>query len=96
MAKTVIKQVKLQIPAGKANPAPPVGPALGQAGNEHINGRPGADAYNGALGDELHGSLGHHLLLAVLVHANWLPKKNARKCGHIITVLGLVQALKVS
>ena len=32
MAKTIIKQVKLQIPAGKANPAPPVGPALGQAG----------------------------------------------------------------
>ncbi|EUJ47092.1 MULTISPECIES: 50S ribosomal protein L11 [Listeria] len=32
MAKKVIKEVKLQIPAGKANPAPPVGPALGQAG----------------------------------------------------------------
>ncbi|NLY78808.1 MAG: 50S ribosomal protein L11, partial [Lysinibacillus sp.] len=32
MAKKVIKIVKLQIPAGKANPAPPVGPALGQAG----------------------------------------------------------------
>jgi large subunit ribosomal protein L11 len=32
MAKKVIKVVKLQIPAGKANPAPPVGPALGQAG----------------------------------------------------------------
>ena len=32
MAKKIIKQVKLQIPAGKANPAPPVGPALGQAG----------------------------------------------------------------
>lgn len=32
MAKTLVKQVKLQIPAGKANPAPPVGPALGQAG----------------------------------------------------------------
>lgn len=33
MAKKVIKkQVKLQIPAGKANPAPPIGPALGQAG----------------------------------------------------------------
>ncbi len=30
--KKVIKEVKLQIPAGKANPAPPVGPALGQAG----------------------------------------------------------------
>lgn len=32
MAKKVMKLVKLQIPAGKANPAPPVGPALGQAG----------------------------------------------------------------
>jgi large subunit ribosomal protein L11 len=30
-AKKVVKVVKLQIPAGKANPAPPVGPALGQA-----------------------------------------------------------------
>ncbi|CDR31365.1 50S ribosomal protein L11 [Acholeplasma oculi] len=29
--KKVVKQVKLQIPAGKATPAPPVGPALGQA-----------------------------------------------------------------
>lgn len=32
MAKQVEKLVKLQIPAGKATPAPPVGPALGQAG----------------------------------------------------------------
>lgn len=32
MAKQVIKFIKLQIPAGKANPAPPVGPALGQHG----------------------------------------------------------------
>ncbi|MCL5069564.1 MAG: 50S ribosomal protein L11 [Actinobacteria bacterium] len=32
MAKKVIAQVKLQIPAGQANPAPPVGPALGQHG----------------------------------------------------------------
>lgn len=31
VAKKVVKIVKLQIPAGKANPAPPVGPALGQA-----------------------------------------------------------------
>ena len=31
-AKKVIKIIKLQIPAGKANPAPPIGPALGQAG----------------------------------------------------------------
>lgn len=32
MAKKVIGMVKLQIPAGKANPSPPVGPALGQHG----------------------------------------------------------------
>ncbi len=32
MAKKVIGFIKLQIPAGQANPAPPVGPALGQQG----------------------------------------------------------------
>ncbi len=32
MAKKITKVVKLQVPAGKATPAPPVGPALGQAG----------------------------------------------------------------
>lgn len=32
MAKKVLAQVKLQCPAGQANPAPPVGPALGQHG----------------------------------------------------------------
>ncbi len=32
MAKQIKTIVKLQVPAGKANPAPPVGPALGQAG----------------------------------------------------------------
>jgi large subunit ribosomal protein L11 len=32
MAKTVKAMIKLQIPAGQANPAPPVGPALGQHG----------------------------------------------------------------
>ena len=32
MAKKVVTVIKLQIPAGKANPAPPVGPALGQHG----------------------------------------------------------------
>lgn len=30
--KKVVKEIKLQIPAGKANPAPPIGPALGSAG----------------------------------------------------------------
>src|SRR3569623_2104441 len=32
MAKKIVGYVKLQIPAGKANPSPPVGPALGQRG----------------------------------------------------------------
>lgn len=32
MAKEITGYIKLQIPAGKANPAPPIGPALGQAG----------------------------------------------------------------
>lgn len=32
MAKKILKYIKLQIPAGKANPAPPIGPALGSAG----------------------------------------------------------------
>ena len=32
MPKKVVKRVKLQVPAAKATPAPPVGPALGQAG----------------------------------------------------------------
>lgn len=32
MAKKIVKKIKLQIPAGKANPAPPIGPALGAAG----------------------------------------------------------------
>jgi large subunit ribosomal protein L11 len=32
MAKKIIAQIKLQLPAGQANPSPPVGPALGQHG----------------------------------------------------------------
>ena len=32
MAKKIVNKIKINIPAGKANPAPPVGPALGQAG----------------------------------------------------------------
>ena len=37
MAKKVAAQIKLQIPAGKATPAPPVGPALGQHGVNIMN-----------------------------------------------------------
>ena len=45
MAKKVLTQIKLQIPAGAANPAPPVGPALGQHG---VNIMEFCKAYNAA------------------------------------------------
>ena len=45
MAKEVTGYIKLQIPAGKANPAPPVGPALGQHG---VNIMEFCKAYNAA------------------------------------------------
>jgi ribosomal protein L11 len=32
VAKKIVGYIKLQVPAGKANPSPPVGPALGQRG----------------------------------------------------------------
>lgn len=53
MAKKVVDQLKLQIPAGKANPSPPVGPALGQRG---VNIMEFCKAFNAAtqsLGDVL-------------------------------------------
>ena len=45
MAKKVVGFIKLQIPAGQANPAPPVGPALGQHG---VNIMEFCKAYNAA------------------------------------------------
>ena len=49
MAKKVIGQIKLQIPAGQANPAPPVGPALGQQG---VNIMEFCKAFNAATQDQ--------------------------------------------
>ncbi len=49
MAKKVIKVIKLQIPAGQANPAPPVGPALGQHG---VNIMEFCKAFNAQTGDQ--------------------------------------------
>jgi large subunit ribosomal protein L11 len=48
MAKKVLKEVKLQIPGGQANPAPPVGPALGQAG---VNIMEFCKSFNAQTGD---------------------------------------------
>ncbi len=50
MAKKVTGVIKLQIPAGKANPAPPVGPALGQKG---VNIMDFCKAYNAATQDKM-------------------------------------------
>ncbi|MFA4905920.1 MAG: 50S ribosomal protein L11 [Candidatus Margulisiibacteriota bacterium] len=47
--KEVITKIKLQIPAGKANPAPPIGPALGQHG---INIMEFCKAYNAQTNDK--------------------------------------------
>ena len=49
MAKKLMTQIKLQIPAGKANPAPPVGPALGQHG---VNIMEFCKQYNARTGDK--------------------------------------------
>ena len=49
MAKKIIGYIKLQIPAGKANPSPPVGPALGQRG---LNIMEFCKAFNAATQDK--------------------------------------------
>jgi large subunit ribosomal protein L11 len=48
--KQVLSKIKLQIPAGKANPAPPVGPVLGQHG---VNIMEFCKAYNEATKDQM-------------------------------------------
>lgn len=49
MAKKILGKIKLQIPAGQANPAPPVGPALGQQG---VNIMDFCKAFNAATQDK--------------------------------------------
>jgi len=51
MAKKVIAQIKLHIPAGKATPQPPVGPALGQAGANIMEFCKAFNARTASLGD---------------------------------------------
>jgi len=51
--KEIIAQVKLQIPAGKANPAPPVGPALGPHGINIMEFCKAFNAQTQALGDTI-------------------------------------------
>lgn len=60
MAKKVVNQIKLQIPAGKARPAPPVGPALGQAG---VNIKQFCDQFN----DRTKAQAGDGLIIPVVI-----------------------------
>ncbi|PLX70215.1 MAG: 50S ribosomal protein L11 [Denitrovibrio sp.] len=53
MAKKVAGQLKLQIPAGKANPSPPVGPALGQRGINIMDFCKAFNAQTQNLGDNI-------------------------------------------
>ena len=49
MAKKITGYIKLQVPAGKANPSPPIGPALGQRG---VNIMDFCKAFNASTGDQ--------------------------------------------
>jgi len=53
MAKEIVGTVKLQIPAGKATPAPPVGPALGQAGINIMDFCKNFNAQTSKMGDAI-------------------------------------------
>jgi large subunit ribosomal protein L11 len=55
MAKKILKKIKVQVPAGKATPAPPLGPALGQAG---INIGDFVQKFNAQTGDMIGNTLG--------------------------------------
>lgn len=60
MAKKVINELKLQIPAGQARPAPPVGPVLGQAG---VNIKQFCDQFN----DRTKAQAGEGLIIPVVI-----------------------------
>ena len=53
MAKKVVKVIKLQIPSGKANPAPPIGPALGAAGVNIMEFCKAFNAKTQGMGDDI-------------------------------------------
>jgi large subunit ribosomal protein L11 len=63
MAKKVVGELKLQIPAGKANPSPPVGPALGQRG---INIMEFCKAFNEKTKD----LMGYNIPVVITVYAD--------------------------
>ncbi len=63
MAKKVTGQIKLQIPAGQANPSPPVGPALGQQG---VNIMEFCKAFN----EKTKSMMGYNIPVVITVYAD--------------------------
>jgi large subunit ribosomal protein L11 len=64
MAKKITGYIKLQVPAGKANPSPPIGPALGQRG---VNIMEFCKAFNASTGDH---DVGTPLPTVITVYAD--------------------------
>ena len=64
MAKKITGYIKLQVPAGKANPSPPIGPALGQRG---VNSMDFCKAFNAQTGDQ---EVGTPLPTVITVYAD--------------------------
>ena len=64
MAKKITGYIKLQVPAGKANPSPPIGPALGQRG---VNIMDFCKAFNASTGDQ---EVGTPLPTVITVYAD--------------------------
>ena len=87
MAKKVAGQLKLQVPAGKANPSPPVGPALGQRG---INIMEFCKAFNARTQEMEVG----HLLLGDLAHLRLRDRAGAVAPGGLRAALELGRFLQ--
>lgn len=84
MAKKILKQIKIQAPAGKATPAPPLGPVLGQAG---INIGEFVNQFNGATQDRM-GEIVPTIITVYDDRSFDLEYKTAPASGMILKAIG--------
>ncbi len=78
MAKKVVGTIKLQIPAGNANPSPPVGPALGQHG---VNLMEFCKAFNARTQRQKGADHpGHHHRLSRTTRSPSSPRRRPQRC----------------
>ncbi len=84
MAKKILKQIKIQAPAGKATPAPPLGPVLGQAG---INIGEFVNQFNGATQDRM-GEIVPTIITVYDDRSFDLTYKTAPASGMILKAIG--------